>query len=382
MIPFYSKHNQVFPILWNGKRAVEKHFLRQTDWEREVAIYRSLSLPCPELLDVGHNSLVLAYCPFPTLLEELERQELSGFSPRPWEALAAWLQQCAAQIQLLPDDGNLRNFLWDEARSVILGLDFEGYSASSLQQCGGKIIASLLEYDPADTPVKRQCAQLLGQLLQVPATLTQQLRLELQCRRGTRETKKFSAIILAGGKSSRMGRDKAGLKIGDQTFLEHQVEKVRALGIEDIILSGEGCPPLSGTRVVADELPGRGPLGGLHACLRNAKNSCCLVLSVDVPLIPLSTLAQLCRAHTQGITVLCHESGEEPLIGVYDSFVADAILPLIQQESAPVRKLRQSVQWNTFFYMGPQEYLMNCNTPQEFAQLLSQQKSVETFVKQ
>ncbi len=182
------------------------------------------------------------------------------------------------------------------------------------------------------------------------------------------QTGQFSAIILAGGKSTRMGQDKAGMKIGGVTLLEHQVEKVRALGIEDILLSGEGCPQLPGTRVVADELPDRGPLGGLYSCLRRAKTPHCLVLGVDVPLVPLSVLEQLCRAHTQGATVLYHKAGEEPLIGVYDAAAAEAIVPLIRDGSAPVRMLRRTLQWNPLFYTGPQELLMNCNTPQELAQ--------------
>ena len=47
-----------------------------------------------------------------------------------------------------------------------------------------------------------------------------------------------SAIILAGGHSSRMGTDKAKLRVGEKTLLELMVEKVRHLGISEIVISG------------------------------------------------------------------------------------------------------------------------------------------------
>ena len=70
-----------------------------------------------------------------------------------------------------------------------------------------------------------------------------------------------SGIILAGGKSARMGRDKASLPFGNGTLLTAQTDKLRSLGVTDIVLSGyaEGMVP--------DETPGCGPLGGLAACL-------------------------------------------------------------------------------------------------------------------
>ena len=177
----------------------------------------------------------------------------------------------------------------------------------------------------------------------------------------------LSGIVLAGGLSRRMGQNKAELCLNGKTFLEIQVEKFHALGIADIMLSGAGCPVLPGTRVIPDEYTGRGPFGGLHACLQAARNPFCLVVSVDVPLIPVSTLAQLCRAHKGGITILRHHKREEPLIGVYDRCVSDSISELIRSGRYAVRALKDSIPWNCFDYSGPRELLINCNTLEDFA---------------
>ena len=176
----------------------------------------------------------------------------------------------------------------------------------------------------------------------------------------------LSGVVLAGGASRRMGRNKAELTLMGKTLLLRQVEKLQALGIRDIMLSGETCPAMPGARVIPDKYTGVGPLGGLHACLRAAQNPACLVVSVDMPLVPEAVLARLCQAHNGGVTVLCHGGREEPLLGVYDRCIADSVSALIEAGRYAVLALRDAVPWRDFDYLGPEELLINCNTPEEF----------------
>lgn len=80
----------------------------------------------------------------------------------------------------------------------------------------------------------------------------------------------ISAILLAGGLSSRMGVDKATLPFQGSTLLEWQLRKLNKLGIKDILLSGREAGT-SEVRCVLDEFPRCGPLGGIHACLKQAQ---------------------------------------------------------------------------------------------------------------
>lgn len=176
----------------------------------------------------------------------------------------------------------------------------------------------------------------------------------------------ISGIVLAGGASRRMGQNKAELVLNGKTLIRHQADKLRALGITDIMLSGAGCPTLPGTRVIPDEFPGKGPLAGLHACLKAARNPACLVLSVDVPLVPVSALAHLCSVHREGVTVLCHGEWEEPLVAVYDCSAAVPIQAMLGQGIYAVRSLKDAVPWNRSHYLGPEELLINCNRPEDF----------------
>lgn len=367
MIPFYSKRNQVYPCLYQSEAAVEKHFSDPADWQRERELYAALGdrLPVPTVLAELEGVIATRYEPYPTFLALLEQQEAKGFDPLPWRMLARWLEQCSVVCGKLPEDGNLRNFLWDAGSERVIGLDLESFGTIPVPECGAVVIAAVLRYDPAGTPVKKQAAAVLAQLLHVSKEQIRTAEQVLLRRRGEKTKAEISGVILAGGLSTRMGQQKALLTLEGKTLLERQIGKLRALGISDIMVSGAFDIP--DVRTIADEYPQRGPLGGLYSCLKAAKHPSCLVLSVDVPLIPLNALANLCRKHQGGATILRHAGGEEPLIAVYDSALHKTIAPIIKERGAPVRVLQEKTQWSYFDYLGPEEFLHNCNTPEEFA---------------
>lgn len=187
----------------------------------------------------------------------------------------------------------------------------------------------------------------------------------------TMERKRISAILLAGGKSSRMGRDKAALPVQGMTLLEWQIQKLRGLGIGDIMLSGSNRE-MEGVRTVQDRFPERGPLGGLHACLKAARNPDCLVLSVDVPLVPPPLLAELVRLHQQksaAVTLLRHGDRLEPLIGVYQSALFRRAESILQGEHTAVRRLLDETGFQLLDWPGDEAFFLNCNTPEDYARL-------------
>ena len=185
------------------------------------------------------------------------------------------------------------------------------------------------------------------------------------------EMNRVSAILLAGGKSSRMGRDKATLHFQGLSLLEWQIQKLRGLGIEDIMLSGSR-QEMEGIRVVPDEFPERGPLGGLHACMKVARNSDCLVLSVDVPRVPPQALTELIRAHLKrgaAVTLLRHGDKWEPLIGVYQSGLYRVAESILQGENTAVRRLLAETGFQLVDWSEDETLFLNCNTPEDYARL-------------
>lgn len=179
----------------------------------------------------------------------------------------------------------------------------------------------------------------------------------------------FSAAVLAGGLSSRMGRDKAALPFDGTTLLDFQVGKLRALGIEDIMISGSE-QQIPGTRPIPDVYPRKGPLSGIHACLSAAKGSAVLFLGVDTPLIPPKVLQTLLSAHENGVTLLHHGNRAEPLFGVYDCTLAPLCEDILRTEHTGVWQLLDRTTVKTLPFDGDETVFTNGNTPEEYARLL------------
>lgn len=163
-----------------------------------------------------------------------------------------------------------------------------------------------------------------------------------------------------------MGRDKAALLLRGRTLAEHQAQKLLALGLRDVLMSGWAAE-IPGARFVPDELPALGPLSGIHACLGAAERDAVLFLSVDVPLVPLSTLRALLEAHAGGITLLSADGAAQPLIGVYDRALRAPAEEILRSGSTAVRRLLEAFPPRLVPYAGDPALLRNCNTPEDYA---------------
>lgn len=130
----------------------------------------------------------------------------------------------------------------------------------------------------------------------------------------------FSAVILAGGNSSRMGRDKAWLEVGGQRLLERQIERVREAGAEEVLISGRADTDYAGFggRVLRDQFAGVGPLAGIEHALAVAKSPALLVLAVDLAEMSGEFLRRLAAGCSTDVGVMPRVNGNlEPLAAFY-----------------------------------------------------------------
>jgi molybdenum cofactor guanylyltransferase len=131
---------------------------------------------------------------------------------------------------------------------------------------------------------------------------------------------KFSAVILAGGRSQRMGQDKAWLLLDGKPLIARQIELARELGAEEIFISGRAGTdynPLK-RRVVYDRVKDAGPLAGIESALAASSAPLLLVLAVDMPKMTASPLQRLlvCCSETRGaVPRFNHQL--EPLAAIY-----------------------------------------------------------------
>ena len=132
---------------------------------------------------------------------------------------------------------------------------------------------------------------------------------------------KFSAVILCGGQSRRMGRDKAWIECEGEPLILRQLALLRQLEPEQLGVSiRPGDTSLSGQDILLlpDRWPGRGPLGGIVTALEEVRESHVLFLAVDMPRMTAGVLRGLLQSCREGAGVVPRiGKAVEPLAAVY-----------------------------------------------------------------
>jgi len=139
----------------------------------------------------------------------------------------------------------------------------------------------------------------------------------------------ISGFVLAGGRSSRMGQDKALLELAGKPLVEHALIKLRRMCADVAILSNNSHLARFGT-VVEDLHPDCGPMGGIEAALAHAKHDWSLILPVDLPFLP----TQFLRGWAE--RTLRHEARHRTRIAMFQvDGVPQPTLLMIHREMAP-----------------------------------------------
>jgi molybdopterin-guanine dinucleotide biosynthesis protein A len=188
----------------------------------------------------------------------------------------------------------------------------------------------------------------------------------------------IAGFILAGGKSSRMGRDKAMLEIGGVTILDRTMALIRGVGIEPVLVGApvEFSRAVAG-RVIEDEWPGAGPLGGIITALRASQKSWNLIVACDLPYLTREWLEFLVArglSSKADAVVPMNEGGPEPLCATYARSTEE---PLVAAFEGGVRGVIQALTHIRVEYLEPVEWkgfdsegllFKNMNQPADYAQ--------------
>jgi len=154
----------------------------------------------------------------------------------------------------------------------------------------------------------------------------------------------MTAIVLAGGKSSRLGRSKALQLIGDKSLIQWVIDRLATLCTEIIIATAGGeaipCSSVVSIKTVADIHPGKGPLAGIQSGLIASSNSRAIVVSCDIPFVSVSLLEYMSRISSK-FDVVVPQIGTktEPLCAVYSKNCVTPVGELLVQDELRIIEL-------------------------------------------
>jgi molybdenum cofactor guanylyltransferase len=185
-----------------------------------------------------------------------------------------------------------------------------------------------------------------------------------------------AGFVLAGGKSSRMGSDKAFLQLGDETLLSRAIKLAGAVA-QEVRIVGDARKFASFGEVVEDIYRDRGPLGGIHAALSSSAREWNLMLAVDLPFVQpelLRYLLQRARESNATVTVPRAGGGLQPLCAVYRRKFAETAEQSLREGKNKIDLLfgkvkTHVIEQDELVRAGfSAEIFRNLNTPEELEQ--------------
>lgn len=183
-----------------------------------------------------------------------------------------------------------------------------------------------------------------------------------------------TGIILAGGKSSRMGRNKALLDFGGRSIIERTVDLFKSIFPEVILVtnSPEEYTNL-GIKIVTDIFPGKGSLGGIYTGIFHSSHDYSFIASCDMPFLGRE-LIEFLISLKEGYDVVVPrlKDGHEPLHALYSKNCLNQIVVMINKGDLriigfyPDVRVREVAEDELQPYIFIPSPFININTPEEY----------------
>lgn len=179
-----------------------------------------------------------------------------------------------------------------------------------------------------------------------------------------------AAVVLAGGKSTRMGEDKALLNVTGRRMLEGTVRLLSAVFTEIFISANDNSYDDLNIKVIPDDFKGSGPLGGIHAALKYSTHHTNFFTACDMPFIDIR-LAVYLIDQVEGYDAVVPRMGNyyQPLFAVYTKECLQAVENRIQAGKNKITSFYDDIKIKFVDtdelrkFGNPDELFFNVNTP-------------------
>ncbi|MCK5248877.1 MAG: molybdenum cofactor guanylyltransferase, partial [Spirochaetaceae bacterium] len=181
-----------------------------------------------------------------------------------------------------------------------------------------------------------------------------------------------SAVVLAGGASSRMGKDKALISIGGQTLIDRNIDLLRRNFDEVLVSSGRsGAYSRTNVRNVSDGYTIPGPVAGILTCLEEAYHESCFFMACDIPNADPMVIRRLLRAARgkDGAVPRKPDGRYETLYAVYRKSIVPAVKRLMSEGETRIRMVYDRVDIS-IVDLAPSEVPANLNTQGDYRQYM------------
>lgn len=172
-----------------------------------------------------------------------------------------------------------------------------------------------------------------------------------------------TAVLLAGGKSSRMGSEKGLVEFRKKPMAFHILEVLKSLFSDVIVISNNDNYKYSGFQVFPDSITDKGPAGGIVSAFEHANSEWIFVIACDMPLISTEAILKLYEAKNDSeICLPLTKDGIEPLCGFYHSSIHKEFVELIHSDILKMQLIVKKFNLNTVEFDSAEKLFLNFNT--------------------
>lgn len=177
----------------------------------------------------------------------------------------------------------------------------------------------------------------------------------------------MKAVILAGGKSSRMGQDKALMTLGEKRVIQYILETLSSV-FEEVYISGfHSRYQFLSNPVIEDEINEKGPMGGIYSALKYCEEDI-FVCSCDMPFVSKKLIEKILKKRDkEKISVVKYREKIYPVLGIYPYSVVEELRKSIDKEQLRMTSLLEDLEAH---YINEdeesEEVFLNINTPENF----------------
>lgn len=183
---------------------------------------------------------------------------------------------------------------------------------------------------------------------------------------------KVTGVVLAGGKSERMGQNKALMLYKGRPLIQYILERLSTFTDQQMIIGEPSIYEQFGVPVYEDRYHGKGPLAGLHSALINSETDLNLVVGCDMPNIDRSVLDHLAKHVDEEYDayVPIHNGMMEPLFAIYHKRCSASFAQSLEKDVLKLSEAFKSVRVK-FVQVGPRteiddlEVFKNINGPKD-----------------
>lgn len=184
---------------------------------------------------------------------------------------------------------------------------------------------------------------------------------------------KIGCVILAGGKSSRMGQDKALLEIEGKSFIEFISDEMSFFEEKLIARGNQNKISNSSWRIIPDIYLECGPIGGLHAALSVCDSDALCCVACDMPFVKRALTERLCEALQENYDaiVVKEKNGKvHPLYGVYRKATAEIFKMQILSGNNRIMTALEKMRVKYIVLEDKEVHqLRNVNTPEDYSKI-------------